>query len=153
VQQQIQPRQRVVRPEPPPHQGGDPRRRPALVLIAETVTAVLVHHDTDRYDLTVRTVRGTAVIDTTRSHLFWDLAGHRWVKAAALKHGTRLRTPNGTAATVAGGHDPHVTAGWMWDLTVPGNGDHAFYVLPAAGSAPVLVHNVDNPYGPAGTIS
>jgi hypothetical protein len=29
--------------------------------------------------------------------------------------------------------------GWMWDLTVPGNDDHDFYV--AAGETPVLVHN------------
>jgi hypothetical protein len=40
----------------------------------------------------------------------------------------------------------------MWDLTVPGNGDHDFYVLPAqlhdnsayqliTGTTPVLVHN------------
>jgi hypothetical protein len=42
--------------------------------------------------------------------------------------------------------------GWMWDLTVPGNGDHDFYVLPVptgshrahhvlARNTPVLVHN------------
>jgi hypothetical protein len=30
----------------------------------------------------------------------------------------------------------------MWDLTVPGNNDHDFYVLPAqSGDVPVLVHN------------
>jgi hypothetical protein len=29
----------------------------------------------------------------------------------------------------------------MWDLTVPGNGDHDFYVV--AGSTPVLVHNTN----------
>jgi hypothetical protein len=44
----------------------------------------------------------------------------------------------------------------MWDLTVPGNGDHDFYVLPASdntvtryrvdqtGVTAVLVHNCDN---------
>jgi RHS repeat-associated protein len=106
---------------------------------AETVAAVLVHHDTDLYDLTVRTAHGTAVIDTTRNHLFWDAGDHRWVKAAALKYGTRLRTPGGAAATVTGGHDPKVTVGWMWDLTIPGNDDHDFYVQTAATA--VLVHN------------
>jgi len=60
---------------------------------AEPVTAVLVHHDTDLYDLTIRTARGTAVIHTTRNHLFWDPSGHRWVKAAALK----VYPPNQTA--------------------------------------------------------
>jgi hypothetical protein len=38
----------------------------------ETVTAVLVHHDTDLYNLTVKTSTGTEVIHTTTSHLFWD---------------------------------------------------------------------------------
>ena len=33
--------------------------------------------------------------------------------------------------------------GWMWDLTVPGDNDHDFYV--SAGSAPVLVHNTSCP--------
>jgi hypothetical protein len=42
----------------------------------------------------------------------------------------------------------------MWDLTVPGNNDHDFYVLPAQGTyakgtsdMPVLVHNDDCPSG------
>jgi hypothetical protein len=39
---------------------------------AETVTAVLLHHDTDLYNLTVKTSHGTQVIHTTSSHLFWD---------------------------------------------------------------------------------
>ena len=38
----------------------------------ETVTAVEVHHDTNLYDLTVKTSHGTEVIHTTASHLFWD---------------------------------------------------------------------------------
>jgi len=36
---------------------------------------------------------------------------------------------------------PAAHDGWMWDLTVPGNGDHDFYVV--AGSTPVLVHNTN----------
>ena len=39
---------------------------------AEAVTAVMVHHDTDLYDLTVKTSHGTEVIHTTSNHLFWD---------------------------------------------------------------------------------
>jgi len=35
-----------------------------------TFQIVLVHHDRDLYDLTVRAVGRTAVIDTTSSHLF-----------------------------------------------------------------------------------
>ena len=38
----------------------------------EAVTAVMVRHDTDLYDLTVKTGHGTAVIHTTSNHLFWN---------------------------------------------------------------------------------
>jgi hypothetical protein len=37
----------------------------------ETITAVLVHHDTDLYDLKIRDHGKTSVIDTTSNHLFW----------------------------------------------------------------------------------
>jgi hypothetical protein len=54
--------------------------------------------------------------------------------------------------TADGGTTPKVHDGWMWDLTVPGNNDHDFYVLPAqvasqriddvlADNVPILVHN------------
>jgi hypothetical protein len=56
--------------------------------------------------------------------------------------------------TVVSGTTPKQHSGWMWDLTVPGNNDHDFYVVavPGAGSeadvrypltddAVVLVHN------------
>ncbi len=39
---------------------------------AETVTAVLLHHDTDLYNLTIKTAYGIEVIHTTSNHLFWD---------------------------------------------------------------------------------
>jgi hypothetical protein len=52
--------------------------------------------------------------------------------------------------TVVGGTRPKQHDGWMWDLTVPGNNDHDFYVLTAVdtGVKPlnpiaVLVHNSD----------
>jgi Pretoxin HINT domain len=106
---------------------------------AETVSAVLVRRDTDRYDLTIRAHGRTAVIDTTSSHLFWIPDAHRWIKAGALKYGTHLRTSDGSTATVTGGWTPKITTGPMWDLTVPGNNDHDFYV--EAGNTPVLVHN------------
>jgi RHS repeat-associated protein len=106
---------------------------------AEPVAAVMVHHDSDLYDLTVRTARGTAVIDTTTSHLFWNQTTRRWTKAAALDDGTYLRASDGAVVTVLGGGTPVSTAGWMWDLSVPGGGDHDFYVDTAI--AAVLVHN------------
>ena len=42
----------------------------------EPVTAVLVNHDTDLYNLKIKAGNRTAVIHTTASHLFWDLIWH-----------------------------------------------------------------------------
>jgi hypothetical protein len=50
-----------------------------------------------------------------------------------------LKAPDGQSAVVVGGSVPAVHDGWMWDLTVPGNNDHDFYVQP--GATAVLVHN------------
>jgi hypothetical protein len=106
---------------------------------AGTIAAVLVHHDTDLYDLRVKAGGRTAVIGTTRSHPFWDQTARRWVKAAALKYGTHLRTPGGGTATALGGYTPRTTTGWMWDLTI--TSDHDFYV--AADTTAILVHNIN----------
>ncbi|HUN34614.1 MAG TPA: LamG-like jellyroll fold domain-containing protein [Trebonia sp.] len=121
----------------------------------KTVQAVLVKWDTDLYDLTVKTAHGSEVIDTTSSHLFWDPASRKWVKASALKKGEHLKTDDGQDATADGGHTPADHDGWMWDLTI--QGDHDFYVLPALGTdsstyyyvdehgvTAVLVHNCDD---------
>ena len=121
---------------------------------AEAVTAVEVHHDTDLYDLKVKTAHGTEVIHTTASHLFYDPSLNKFIPADHLKKGERLQTPNGTIAIANGGVTPKVHDGLMWDLTVPGNNDHDFYVVTgvtdgrqardlAAGSTPILVHNCD----------
>lgn len=108
---------------------------------AETVTAVMVHRDTDRYDLTIRTRTRAAVIHTTRSHLFWDADTRHWVIAAALRRGTHLLVAGGSTAVVAGGGVSRQAAGWMWDLTVLPS--HDFYIL--ADKTPVLVHNAGGP--------
>jgi hypothetical protein len=108
---------------------------------AETITAVLVHHDTDLYELTVKTAHGTEVIHTTSNHLFWDPSlDHGWIPAKYLKPGMHLKTPDGQTAVVVGGSVPAAHDGWMWDLTVPGNNDHDFYVVVTTTVA-VLVHN------------
>jgi hypothetical protein len=83
-------------------------------------------------------------------------AARKWVQAAKLRKGELLRTSNGTTATADGGGTvPANHNGWMWDLTVPGNNDHDFYVIPAqtsgggntyaeaTGTEAVLVHNDD----------
>jgi RHS repeat-associated protein len=107
----------------------------------ETVTAVLLHHDTDLYNLTVKNSHGTEVIHTTASHLFWDpYLDKGWIPAKHLKPGMHLKTPDGQSAVVLGGSVPADHDGWMWDLTVPGNNDHDFYVVVTTTVA-VLVHN------------
>jgi hypothetical protein len=106
---------------------------------AETISVVMVHHDTNLYDLKIKARGRTAVIDTTSNHPFWDATTRQWTDAARLHPGDRLRTPKGGYATVVGGWVPRQAAGWMWDLTIPG--DHNFYV--ATTAAGVLVHNCD----------
>ncbi|MBS2966452.1 AHH domain-containing protein, partial [Actinocrinis puniceicyclus] len=104
----------------------------------EPVAAVMVHHDTNLYDLKIDGKRGlTTTIHTTSNHAFWDETTHAWVEAAKLRNGDRLHTPDGDVATVVSGQPAPVTKGWMWDLTVPA--DHDFYVV--AGRTAVLVHN------------
>jgi tRNA(Arg) A34 adenosine deaminase TadA len=65
-----------------------------------------------------------------------------WIPAKHLKPGMHLKTPDGQSAVVVSGSVPADHDGWMWDLTVPGNNDHDFYV--AAGATAVLVHNIDD---------
>jgi Pretoxin HINT domain len=110
----------------------------------EAIYAVLTHHDTDLYDLKISDHGKTAVIRTTSNHPFWVPGTHghagKWVTAGNLKSGTRLRTPSGSdTATVVSGRTPRQHDDWMWDLTIPGNNDHDFYV--EAGTVSVLVHN------------
>ena len=105
----------------------------------ETVAAVLLHHDTNLYDLTIRTARGTEVVHTTANHLFWDSTTGRWTEAADFAIGNELRTPHGMTAVVGGGTAPRDSSGDMWDLTI--TADHDFYV--DAGKAQVLAHNCE----------
>jgi hypothetical protein len=92
-----------------------------------------------------------------RGHLTQDYLD-KFIPANHLKTGEHLKAPDGTAVTADGGTTPKVHDGWMWDLTVPGNNDHDFYIIPAVGSQastqgqvysateePVLVHNVSCP--------
>jgi hypothetical protein len=82
---------------------------------------------------------------------------NQWLPASNLKPGEHLKTTNGATVTVVGGTVPKQRDGWMWDLTVPGNNDHDFYVLAASDGngphaynaitrdTPVLVHNASCP--------
>jgi hypothetical protein len=80
---------------------------------AEPVSVVLIHYDTDHYDLRISTARGAAIIQTTSSHLFWEPAGHRSVKAAALGNGSHLSSRGSAAVTILGGYAPKAKDGWM----------------------------------------
>src|ERR1700728_4045771 len=64
-------------------------------------------------------------------HLMQDYL-HYWVSANKISKGERLKTADGTTATAIGGTIPVQHDGWMWDLTVPGNNDHDFYVTSSA---------------------
>ena len=61
----------------------------------EAVTAVMIHHDTDLYDLTVKTGHGTEVIHTTSNHLFWVPYLDKWITANKLSKNEHLKTPDG----------------------------------------------------------
>jgi Pretoxin HINT domain len=104
---------------------------------AETVQAVIVEHDIDLYDLTVRTGGRDVVIQTTAHHRFWDQTTGRWTFADALAAGDLLRTHGRAKASVVSGQVPAEATGWMWDLTIAN--DHDFYI--DAATTAVLVHN------------
>jgi hypothetical protein len=63
----------------------------------ETVVAVEVNHDTDLYDLRVKTSSGVQVIHTTSNHLFWVPYLDKWLPANKLSKGEHLKTATGTA--------------------------------------------------------
>ena len=93
---------------------------------AETVRAVILEHDIDLYDLTVKVHGRTAVIQTTARHRFWDQTTRAWTYADALPAGDLLRTPGHATVSVVSGQAPADTVGWMWDLTIAH--DHDFYI-------------------------
>jgi hypothetical protein len=116
---------------------------------AEPVAVVLVHHDTDLYDLKVRAGHRTAVIATTSNHLFWDASLNKWVPAAKLRKGEALKTPSGQRAVAWGGKVPANPDGWMWDLTI--SRDHDFYIQ--AATTAIHVHNCSPAPGDGGALA
>jgi RHS repeat-associated protein len=94
-----------------------------------TVTAVMVNQDPATEHLAL----DTGSIETTPNHPFFT-ADRGWVLAGDLKIGEKIRTADGTDATVVSFTiDDHPAA--MWDITV--QGAHSFFV----GDGRVLVHN------------
>src|SRR5262249_29454913 len=69
-----------------------------------------------------------------------------WVSANKLSKNEHLKAPDGQVVTADGGITPKQHDGWMWDLSVPGNNDHDFYVIAGQSrDVPVLVHNANGP--------
>ena len=75
----------------------------------EAVAAVEVNHDTDLYNLKVKTAHGVQVIHTTSNHLFWDPYQHQWIESNKLTKGEHLKTPDGSLAVADGGTTPTPT--------------------------------------------
>jgi RHS repeat-associated protein len=116
---------------------------------ARTVRAVLVHHDHDLLDVTLRVAapaRGATgavhaaparneVVHTTNYHP-WLTADHGWLPASFLRLGEPVRRADGTTATVVAIRAVPGAAP-MWDLTV--DDLHDFTV----GAGEYVVHNTD----------
>ncbi len=88
-------------------------------------------------------LRGIARADPAITGLYEVPYLDKWVPANKLSKNEHLKAPSGGAVTVVGGTVPKQHDGWMWDLTVPGNNDHDFYVIPDSdiATSAVLVHN------------
>ena len=54
---------------------------------------------------------------------------NKLVPAVKLRKGEPLKTANGTTTVADGGTVSANHDGWMWDLTIPGNDDHDFYIF------------------------
>ncbi|MFF7635936.1 toxin C-terminal domain-containing protein [Kitasatospora sp. NPDC008050] len=106
---------------------------------AHTVTEIhRTDGDRDFVAVVITTPAGTATIDSTAHHLFYDLTLATWVDAAALAPGDRLQTTGDGSATVQAVRT-YTAADRTYNLSV--DGVHTYYVL--AGATPVLVHNED----------
>ncbi|MEV4604895.1 polymorphic toxin-type HINT domain-containing protein [Amycolatopsis sp. NPDC049253] len=82
------------------------------------------------------TVAGQSPIIATDGHPFWEPDRRRWVQAADLNAGNRLRNDDGTTVEVTNSRHWDAPARVL-NLTV--ETDHTYYVV--AGDRPVLVHD------------
>ncbi|MEW2506006.1 polymorphic toxin-type HINT domain-containing protein [Amycolatopsis sp. NPDC047767] len=88
------------------------------------------------------TVAGESPIIATDGHPFWEPDRRRWVQAADLNAGDRLRNDDGTTVEVTNSRHWDAPAR-VRNLTV--ETDHTYYLV--AGDRPVLVHNASCPSG------
>ncbi|MEV3993625.1 DddA-like double-stranded DNA deaminase toxin [Streptomyces sp. NPDC049837] len=88
-------------------------------------------------ELTVSTPSGPEKLNPTYEHLFWSPSEKTWVRAADLRKGMTLRTPDGAEHVTVEKNRPYSLRTTTYNLSV--FGVHTYYVL--AGTTPVLVHN------------
>ncbi|GAA4670868.1 RHS repeat-associated core domain-containing protein [Phytohabitans rumicis] len=106
---------------------------------AQTVAAVWAHPD-DLVDLRLRKQDGSVTVTTTDDHFFWNDTDKQWQPVGEIDPGDRLRTADGSVATVVGLLESTWHRADAYNLTVTNL--HTYYVL--AGTTPVLVHNDDD---------
>ncbi|MGW1817946.1 polymorphic toxin-type HINT domain-containing protein [Streptomyces sp. NPDC002125] len=97
---------------------------------------ITTHEDKHFTRLVFRTPTGPSALTATDTHPFWSVDRRGWVDAGEIRPGAELRTPAGTALTVAA-VSRYTQRQTTYDLTVVGI--HTYYVF--AGDTPVLVHN------------
>ncbi|SCL55079.1 intein C-terminal splicing region/RHS repeat-associated core domain-containing protein [Micromonospora yangpuensis] len=100
------------------------------------VVATHVNLDVELADLTLSTVAGPVLVETTVDHPFWSRDRSAWVGAGGLRAGERMLSADGAPVTVSQVRS-HLGQRVMYDLTI--DNIHTYYVL--AGNTPVLVHN------------
>ncbi|MET7395183.1 LamG-like jellyroll fold domain-containing protein [Dactylosporangium sp. NPDC005572] len=109
-------------------------------LEAKRVEVLHSNQDTDLTDLTITVERGdadeTEVLQTTWRHPFWDETSDAWTAAQDLKRGDRVRTADGSVATIVAVAN-RVGVAEMLNLTIADL--HTYYVIVA--NVAVLVHN------------
>ena len=93
VQQQIQPRQRVAEPKPPPYQLGDPGQRPVLILIPAPGGRAGIQHGLQLTQLRRAQMAPAGV----------PRPGRTSTAGTAVRRGGRLRAGRGCDALLGGG--------------------------------------------------
>ncbi|MBP0450582.1 hypothetical protein J5Y04_13655 [Kitasatospora sp. RG8] len=113
----------------------------------EVEDVIRTPEDKEFTDITVRGVDGAVgSLTATDHHPFWLENTHKWVNAADVAVGDRLRTPTGDVAGVLSVNHRNAPQP-AYNLTVQDL--HTYYVT--AGTTPVLVHNAVHKRFPNGT--
>lgn len=88
-------------------------------------------------ELTIATPDGPETLNPTYEHPFWSPSEKTWIKAADLRKGMTLRTPDSSKPAEVQTNRSYSLAATTYNLSVAEV--HTYYVL--AGNTPILVHN------------